>query len=60
MVTKKIFDYPPSGKTFHLSKEKSQYLIIKNNVYGFSVSMQWIRILAQVEDLIINCFYSGG
>ena len=28
--------------------------------YNFAASMQWIPILAQVEDDIVNCFERGG
>ncbi len=60
MVTGKIIDYDPLRKTFHLPNDKAQYLTAKNNVYDFSASMQWIPILAQVEDEIMKCFYQGG
>lgn len=60
MVTGKIIDYDPTKKNFHLSKEKAQYLTSQNSVYDFSASMQWIPILAQVEDEIVRCFRVGG
>ncbi|HSA75113.1 MAG TPA: class I SAM-dependent methyltransferase, partial [Candidatus Nitrosocosmicus sp.] len=60
MVTGKIVNYDPIKKSFHLSKEKAQYLTSQNSVYDFSASMQWIPILAQVEDDIVKCFRFGG
>jgi 2-polyprenyl-3-methyl-5-hydroxy-6-metoxy-1,4-benzoquinol methylase len=60
MVTGKIINYDPIKKSFHLSKEKAQYLTRKDSVYNFSASMQWIPILAQVEDDIVKCFHLGG
>ncbi|HET7643349.1 MAG TPA: class I SAM-dependent methyltransferase, partial [Nitrososphaeraceae archaeon] len=32
----------------------------ENNIYNFATSMQWIPILSQVEDEIIECFVNGG
>ena len=60
MVTGKIINYDQLKKTFHLPKDRAQYLTTQNNDYDFSASMQWIPILAQVEDEIVNCFYKGG
>jgi SAM-dependent methyltransferase len=60
MVTGKIIDYDSSNSTFNLHKEKAQFLTRKDNQYNFSASMQWIPILAQVEDKIVECFHRGG
>lgn len=60
MVTGKIIDYDSSNSTFSLQKEKAQFLTRKDNQYNFSASMQWIPVLAQVEDKIVECFHRGG
>ena len=60
MVTGKIVNYDPEKNKFWIEKEKAQYLTRKTNTYNFSASMQWIPILAQVEDEIIKCFSRGG
>jgi 2-polyprenyl-3-methyl-5-hydroxy-6-metoxy-1,4-benzoquinol methylase len=60
MVTAKIIEYDSNNDKFSLQKEKSQYLTRKNNIYNFAASMQWIPILSQVEDEIIECFEKGG
>jgi ubiquinone/menaquinone biosynthesis C-methylase UbiE len=60
MVTGKIIEYDSVNNKFWLSKEKSQYLTRVNNIYNFAASMQWIPILSQVEDEIIECFVKGG
>ena len=60
MVTAKIIEYDSNSDKFSLQKEKSQYLTRKNNIYNFAASMQWIPILSQVEDEIIECFEKGG
>ena len=60
MVTGKIIEYDSVNDKFWLAKEKSQYLTRENNIYNFAASMQWIPILSQVEDEIVECFKKGG
>ena len=60
MVTGNIVNYDPEKNKFWIEKEKAQHLTRKTNTYNFSASMQWIPILAQVEDEIIKCFSKGG
>ena len=60
MVTGKIIEYDPSSDKYWLSKEKSKYLTRENNIYNFAASMQWMPVLAQVENEIIECFEKGG
>ena len=60
MVTGKIVNHDPEKNKFWIEKEKAQYLTRKTSIYNFSASMQWIPILAQVEDEIIKCFSRGG
>lgn len=59
MVTSKIIDYEPGAKTYSLSKEKAEFLT-KNGTYNFASSMQFIPVLAYVEDHIVRCFENGG
>ena len=60
MVTGKIVDYDSAANKFSLSKEKAQYLTREKSIYNFAASMQWISVLSQVEDEIVNCFSNGG
>lgn len=60
MVTGKIVDYDSAANKFSLSKEKAQYLTREKSIYNFAASMQWIPVLSQVEDEIVNCFSNGG
>jgi hypothetical protein len=60
MVTGKIIDYDSSNGKFNLPKEKAQFFFFFYNLYNFSASMQWIPVLAQVEDKIVECFHRGG
>lgn len=59
MVTSKIIDYEPGAKTYSLPKEKAEFLT-KSGTYNFASSMQFIPVLAYVEDHIVRCFENGG
>lgn len=59
MVTSKIIDYEPGAKTYWLPKEKAEFLT-KSGTYNFASSMQFIPVLAYVEDHIVRCFENGG
>ena len=60
MVTSKIIEYDATTNKYWLSKDKAKYLTRENNIYNFAASMQWVPILAQVEDEIVECFTKGG
>jgi hypothetical protein len=60
MVVSKVVEYDPAYKTYWLDKEKMNSLTRASGSYNFGASMQWIPILAQVEDDIVNCFQKGG
>jgi ubiquinone/menaquinone biosynthesis C-methylase UbiE len=60
MATGRIVDYDSATDKFSLSKEKAQYLTREKSIYNFAASMQWIPVLSQVEDEIVNCFNNGG
>lgn len=59
MVTSRVVDYESNSKLYSLSKEKSDYLT-RNGVFNFASSMQFIPVLAYVEDHIVRCFENGG
>ena len=60
MVTGKIVECDPTSNKYWLSDDKAKYLTRENNIYNFAASMQWVPILAQVEDEIVECFTKGG
>ena len=60
MVVGKIVNYDPSNDLYFFPKEKADHLTPKTKIYNFAASMQWILILGQVEDEIVNCFKQGG
>jgi len=59
MVTSKIIHYDHTSGLYSLSKEKADFLT-RNGKYNFASSMQFIPVLAHVEDHIVNCFQKGG
>ncbi|MEW6042986.1 MAG: class I SAM-dependent methyltransferase [Thermoproteota archaeon] len=59
MVTSKVVDYEPEAKLYSLSKEKADFLT-RNGTYNFASAMQFIPVLAYVEDHIVKCFENGG
>jgi SAM-dependent methyltransferase len=60
MVVSRVIEYDPAHKTYWLDKEKMKSLTRASGSYNFAASMQWIPILAQVEDNIVKCFQKGG
>jgi hypothetical protein len=60
MVVGKIVNYDPSNDLYFFPKEKADLLTRKTKIYNFTASMQWIPILSQVEDEMVNCFKQGG
>ena len=59
MVTSKIIDYDHISGLYSISKEKADFLT-PNGKYNFASSMQFIPVLAYVEDHIVKCFLNGG
>ena len=60
MVVGKIVNYDPSNDLYFLPTENADLLTRNTKTYNFAASMQWMPILGQVEDEIINCFKEGG
>jgi len=59
MVTSKIIDYNHTSGLYSISKEKADFLT-SDGKYNFASSMQFIPVLAYVEDHIVKCFQNGG
>ena len=60
MVVGKIVNYDSTNNLYFLPKGKADFLTRQTKIYNFATSMQWIPILGQVEDQIVNCFKKGG
>lgn len=59
LVTAKIIDYDYQTNLYSISQEKAN-LLTRDGSFNFATSMQFIPVLAQVEDKIIHCFENGG
>ena len=59
LVTAKIIEYDSSPKLYSLPKEKAD-LLTRNGSFNFAISMQFIPVMANVEEQILDCFKNGG
>ena len=59
LVTAKIIDYDPLPKLYSISEEKADLLTRKGS-FNFATSMQFIPVMANVEEQILDCFKNGG
>lgn len=60
MVTGQIVEYDPKSATYRLPPEHAAFLTRAAAPNNVAVTSQWIPLLAQVEDQIIECFHRGG
>ena len=59
MVTGRVVNYDPADQTYRLPAEHAAYLTDEGE-YNFASSMQFIPVLGNVEDKIVECFRKGG
>ena len=60
MVTGSIINYAPESKSYHLPAEHAAYLTRKAGADNIAVFTQYVAIMGQVEDDILDCFKNGG
>ncbi|WP_107671014.1 class I SAM-dependent methyltransferase [Cyanothece sp. BG0011] len=60
MVMGGIITYHPNDRTYELPSEYAAFLTRQATPNNMAVAMQFIPVLAQVEDEIIRCFQQGG
>jgi SAM-dependent methyltransferase len=60
MVTGKIVEYDPSTSKYRLPAEHAAFLIKNAGIDNMAVFMQYISLLGDVEQKIIECFHKGG
>lgn len=60
MVTGGVIDYNPESKTYHLPAEHAAFLTRKAGADNLAVFAQYVAVMGEVEDDIINCFKNGG
>ena len=60
MVTGGIINYDQINSLYHIDPKNVDFLTRGSKSYNFAAHAQWIPILAQVENEIVNCFKNGG
>ncbi len=59
MVTGRVVNYFPETQTYQLPDEHAAFLT-DDGEYNFAGSMQFIPVMAGVEDQLVECFEKGG
>lgn len=59
MVTGRVVNYFPESRTYQLPPEHAAYLT-DDGEYNFASAMQFIPVMANVEDKVVDCFETGG
>jgi SAM-dependent methyltransferase len=60
MVTANIVDYDPSKQKYHLPAEHAAFLTREAGLDNIAVFTQYIALMGEVEQKIIECFHKGG
>ena len=59
MVTGRVVNYFPENQTYQLPAEHAAYLT-DGGEYNFASAMQFIPVMGNVEDKLVECFEKGG
>lgn len=59
MVTGRVVNYFPETQTYQLPAEHAAFLTDEGE-YNFASAMQFVPVLAGVEDKLVECFEKGG
>ena len=60
MVTGRVVDYSPADGTYSLPPEHAAWLTRAAGINNLAIQAQYVPLLAQVEDRIVDCFRHGG
>lgn len=60
MVTGNVVEYDAATNTYHLPAEHAAFLTRKAGADNIAVFTQYIAVLGEVEDEILECFKNGG
>ena len=60
MVTANIVEYDPSEQKYHLPAEHAAFLTREAGLNNIAVFTQYIALMGEVEQKIIECFHKGG
>ena len=59
MVTGRVVNYFPESLTYQLPAEHAAFLTNEGE-FNLASSMQFVPVMAQVEDKLVDCFKNGG
>ncbi len=60
MVTGNVIEYDPSTEKYILPQEHSTFLTRKSGINNLAVLAQYVSLMGNVEDKIVECFRNGG
>lgn len=60
MVTGNIIEYDPLTEKYFLPREHSAFLTRKSGIDNLAVLAQYVSLMGNVEDKIVECFRNGG
>jgi SAM-dependent methyltransferase len=60
MVTGRVVEYDRAGKTYRLPAEHAAFLTRAAGPNNFAAAMQYVPLLAGVEEQVVECFRNGG
>lgn len=60
MVTGNIIEYDSLTEKYFLPKEHSAFLTRKSGIDNLAVLAQYVSLMGNVEDKIVECFRNGG
>jgi 2-polyprenyl-3-methyl-5-hydroxy-6-metoxy-1,4-benzoquinol methylase len=60
MVTANIVEYDPTKQKYHLPAEHAAFLTREAGLDNIAVFTQYIALMGEVEQKIIECFHKGG
>jgi len=60
MVTGNIIEYDSLTEKYFLPKEYSTFLTRKSGIDNLAVLAQYVSLMGNVEDKIVECFRNGG
>jgi 2-polyprenyl-3-methyl-5-hydroxy-6-metoxy-1,4-benzoquinol methylase len=60
MVTGRIIEYDPTQRTYYLPAEHATWLTREAGIQNMAFQAQYIVMLAQVQEQIVDCFSRGG
>lgn len=60
MTTGGILEYDKENRVYHLPPEHAAWLTRKASPNNIAVTAQWLSVMGDVEDKIVECFKNGG